>query len=186
MNQKNKIVIISLLIIGGIMSRLLPHPENFSPIAAIGLFAGAYLSNQFAKFLIPLFTLFISDVILNNTIYASYNSGFTVFYDGFYWVYGSFAAVILVGYLILKKISLLNIVISSGLGSILFFIISNFGVWAGTSMYPKSGIGLAACYTAGLPFLGNAICGDLFYTSIIFGVWEFGFKKLFTTKLITN
>ena len=84
MNQNNKIWVVCMLVFGGIFSRLLPHPANFSPIAAIGLFSGVYLTNKYAKYLIPFVALYLSDLILNNTIYAKHGSSFSFFYEGFY------------------------------------------------------------------------------------------------------
>ncbi|MBI3109906.1 hypothetical protein HYZ06_02585 [Candidatus Daviesbacteria bacterium] len=156
MNLKLAAVTIVLL---GVFSRLLPHPPNFSPITALALFGGAYLPKKFA--FLPLLALLISD-----------------FFIGFYgidmlYVYGSFGLVGLIG-LWLKNNKKPILVISSALSSsVLFFLITNFGVWAPpNNWYPYTFAGLMQSYTLAIPFFRNTLLGDLVWTVSLFGGYE--------------
>ena len=154
------------------VSRLVPFlPDNFSPLAAIGLFGAAYFSRRPLLLAVPFAALFLSDLFLNNVIYSQFYEGF-VFITS-WWIYAAFALVMLAGYGLLRKnVTPLRVVGASLSGSLLFFLVSNFSTWAETTMYPKTAAGLAACYTAGLPFLQNTLVGDLFFCSVMFGVYE--------------
>lgn len=161
---------VALLILLAALSRLLPHPSNFAPIAGMGLFGAAYFSNKYHAFLIPFIAYWISDLILDNLIYAQY-------YDGFQWfgspaVYISFALIIVLGFVLLKKVSVVNLIIAGLSSSVLFFLITNFGSWLGSPLYTKTFDGLIACYVAGIPFFWNTLAGDLFYITILFGSYE--------------
>ena len=154
------------------LSRLVPFlPDNFSPLAAIGLFGAAYFSRRPLLLAVPFAALFLSDLFINNVIYSQFYEGF-VFITS-WWIYSAFALVMLAGYgLLRKKVGPVRVVGASLSGSLLFFLITNFSVWAETAMYPKTAVGLVACYTAGLPFLQNTLVGDLFFCSVMFGVYE--------------
>lgn len=143
----------------GVLTRLLPHHPNIAPITALCLFGGAYLPKKFA--FLPLLALLISD-----------------YFIGFYgismlYVYGSFAFIALIG-LWLKKHKRVGFVLGSSLfSSVLFFIITNFGVWAPPSnWYPHTLNGLIQSYTMAIPFFRNTILGDLGYTVVLFGGYE--------------
>ena len=99
---------------------------NFTPIGAMGLFAGAYFSQRGKALFFPLLTLFISDMVINNVIYGG-QYGFI--YDGWYWVYGIFALVVLLGNVLLKKVSLKNIVVASIAAAVTHWVLSDFTVW---------------------------------------------------------
>ncbi len=149
-----------MLIVLAVISRLLPHPANFAPITAISLFSGAYLDKKLA-FIIPLIALLFSDLFL-----------------GFYgtemiFVYGSFVLVVLIGEGIKKHKNVLTIFLGTISASLLFYLITNFGVWVVTNIYPKDFSGLFQSYIAGLPFFRNTFFGDLFYTASLFGGYEF-------------
>lgn len=161
-------VVIAIILIAG-LSRLFPV-VNFSPIAAMGLFGGAYLSKRWLALTLPLLAVWFSDVLLNNTIYAHMNDGFTFFYEGWAWQYGAYLAITVLGIVMFKKgISGIKVLGSSLLASGVFFLLSNFGVWASGLLYPLSIEGLLACYAAGIPFLKGTIIGDLFYSGVLFG-----------------
>src|SRR5699024_7294073 len=129
------------------LSRLLPHPYNFSPIAGMALLAGSVIADKKWAFIFPLAALFISDLC------------FALFTNipGFYGIsqlinYGAFVLIIVLGMLFIKKIKLKNIVLTSLTASVLFFIISNFGTWAtagGIPPYTADGAGLLNTYILG-------------------------------------
>jgi hypothetical protein len=168
----NKLAILTGIILTAALTRLLPHPMNFSPIAAMALFGGAYFGKRTTALFIPLAALWFSDLVLNNTVYDSFYEGFTWITPSFYWSYGVFALLALTGTYFLQKPTATRVMGSSLGASFLFFFVSNFGVWLESGMYPKTATGLAACYAAGLPFLNNTIMGDLVYTSILFGAYH--------------
>ncbi len=164
--------VLTLLVLLAAFSRLLPHPPNFAPIGAMALFGAAYLSKKYFAFIIPIASMWLSDLVLNNIVYGQYFDHFVWAYQGFYWTYGAFIVIGLIGFALLKKIKIQNILLASLLASISFFIISNFGVWTSGTMYPKTFSGLITCYSAGLPFLKNTFMGDMVYSGILFGVFE--------------
>ncbi|MBK8414337.1 MAG: hypothetical protein IPL22_07350 [Bacteroidetes bacterium] len=153
------------------LSRLLPHEMNFTPIGAIALFAGTYISDRKQAFLLPLITLLISDILLQ----VVNGSGF---YRDMIFVYGSFALVTGLGFMLRGREQRQTIMVASLISSILFFLITNFGTWLMYDMYPKSAAGLLSCYVAGIPFFKGTIMGDLFYNLALFGTfalakWKF-------------
>ena len=172
-----------LLLLMAALSRLIPHPPNFSPIGAMSLFGAAYFSRKHFAILLPIAAMWIRDLIINNVVYAEYFDGFVFFYQGFYWTYSAFIVIAIAGFLMLKRIKVQNIIAASLLASLLFFLISNFGVWASGTMYPKSLEGLMACYAAGLPFLKNTLAGDLVYSGVLFGAFEYAKYKIPALKM---
>jgi hypothetical protein len=139
--------------------RLIPHPPNFAPIAAMALFGGAYFNKKSFAFIIPLAALFLSDIVIGIYSYA-------------WMVYLSFALIVVLGIVMLKKVSLKNLIFASVVASVSFFAITNFGVWALGTLYPKTPAGLMASYTAAIPFFRYSLIGDLFFVGVIFGVYE--------------
>lgn len=159
MSNKDKIIAVIILIAVGISYRLFPHPPNFAPVAAISLFSGFYFRRHFV--LIPLVIMLISDIFIG-------------FYD---WklmavVYFSFVLVSFIGILMRKNKSVLALIGCSLTGSVLFFILTNFAVWALGQWYPHNFQGLIECYVMAIPFFKNTLMGDLFYSSVIFGCYE--------------
>lgn len=153
-------VLAVLFLIIGVSFRILPHPPNFSPIIAIALFGGVYFFRRTAVFL-PIAVLLISDIFLG-------------FYDIKLMavVYLSFILCVLLGKLIKKHKNLYTVLGSSLLGSLIFFTLTNFSVWAFYNWYPKTLSGLVECYAMGLPFFKNSLLGDLFFVAIFFGAYE--------------
>ena len=147
-------------IAAAIILRLIPHLPNFAPIAALALFGGTYLNKKYAL-LVPILAMLISDSII----------GFASFWVTFS-VYFSFLLIGLLGIWLRKHKTLANVIGVTLLGSVLFYLITNFAVWALTPWYPKNWAGLSQCYIFALPFFRNTILGDLFYVSTMFGLFE--------------
>jgi hypothetical protein len=173
MNQ-TRTIIISLLVIG-IGSRLIPHYPNFTALGAISLFGAAFAGRRSVAIILPLLVMLISDMILNNLVYAAaYPSEFsqvTFFYKGALWTYAALAIIVLFGYRLFRNGIGMPKVFAGAIGSAtIFFLISNFGVWAMSTAYPVNLSGLLACYAAGLPFLVNQMLGDMFFSMALFGV----------------
>jgi len=151
--------VLTLMVFIAAFVRLLPHPPNFAPIAAMALFGGAYFSKKTFAFIIPLAAMFLTDMIIGIYSYA--------------WiVYLSFAVIVVLGIVMLKKVSVKNLILASVTASVSFFAITNFGVWALGTLYPKTPAGLMASYTAAIPFFQNSLIGDLFFVGVMFGVYE--------------
>jgi hypothetical protein len=148
-----------LLVVAAAFSRLLPHPANFTAIAAIALFGGVYLEKRFA-FVVPILAMLISDYFIG-------------FYSGMYWVYGSFVLIGLIGLWLKNHKKPLYILGGTFAGSILFFVITNFGVWMTPgSIYAPTWAGLVECYVAAIPFFRNTVGGDFFFVAVMFGSYE--------------
>ncbi|MEC8402861.1 MAG: DUF6580 family putative transport protein [Bacteroidota bacterium] len=143
----NKNVFLVSLIFFAILSRFLPHPPNFTPIAAIALLSSKGFDNRWVVFLIPIVSLFISDLFIG--LHATIP-----------FVYISFILIALLG-LYVKKINIVSVLLSSTI----FFLVSNFGVWL--LYYPISAEGLVQCYTLALPFFFNTVLGDLVYGALL-------------------
>ena len=174
MNMRFSVIV--LLIFLAAMSRLLPHPPNFAPVCAMALLGAAYFTQRYWAFIIPIVSMWISDLILNNVVYGQNFDGFVWFYTGSLFTYGAFALIVLLGMFTLKNVRIPTLFASALGASVIFFIVSNFGVWFLGGMYPKDLGGLMACYAAGIPFFHNAVLGDLFYTTVLFGAFALGVR----------
>ncbi|MBN4049631.1 hypothetical protein JYT36_00220 [Bacteroidales bacterium AH-315-N07] len=150
------------------LSRLLPHPPNFTPIAAMALFGGAYFMNKKWSFGVPIMAMIISDLGL---VWIMNYEFFIVMRVV---IYGCFILITLIGFLLRGRVKIINVVLASLAGSILFFIITNFAVWAGGhgNFYPISMSGLIQCYATAIPFFRNTLLGDLVYVGVLFGAFE--------------
>ena len=152
-----RIIVILSAIAAAAALRLVPHPPNFTPIGAMALFSGAYLGRRgVIAFAAPLGALLLSDAILG-------------FYSGMAVNYLAVALIVLLGGAALHNISPLRLLGTALAASLLFFTVSNLGVWASSGMYPLTASGLAACYLAAIPFFQNTLAGDLFYSGLLFG-----------------
>ncbi len=137
-------------------ARLLPHPPNFTPVTAAALFGGACLPRRWQAFLVPLLAFFVSDLVLG-------------FHDQMPGVYGGMLLIAALGRTLRDRRRPLPIATSALFGSVIFFVTSNFGVWAAGWLYPRTGPGLTLCFAAAIPFFGPALLGDLLYTAALFG-----------------
>ena len=156
MDNKARLLALVVAIFAAAAMRLVPHPPNFAPIAAMALFSGAYLPQRPIAFLAPLAALFLSDLVLG-------------FYPELIFVYLSVAATVLIGWLVSKRKTVLRVGAAALASSILFYVVTNFGVWLLADFYPKTLAGLAACYVAAIPFFQNTLAGDLVFTALLFG-----------------
>jgi Family of unknown function (DUF6580) len=162
--KKIRFTILAGMILIATASRLIPHPPNFTPMAALALFGGASFADRRAAFFTPLAGLLLSDLVLG-------------FYAMTPVVYGSFALVVCLGFWLRRRQNLLRLAVASVAGAVLFFILTNFGVWALGTLYPKNMIGLADCYIAAIPFFWNTLSSDLFYSALLFGGLKLAEKR---------
>lgn len=154
--QQNHWVIFGLILLG-VVSRLVPHPWNTTPLMAISIFAGTYLSKRWG-ILLPLITVIASDAILgwHSTM-------------AFSWL--AFTLTGMLAWWIRPNPSAGRIFAASIAGSLIFFFVTNFGVWAVGGLYAHTQQGLQACFIAGIPFYRNTLVGDLVFTAVFFGAY---------------
>jgi hypothetical protein len=152
-------------------------PNNFAPMSSIALFGGAKYRRALALFL-PLVVIWCSDLLIDYCYFGK----FIWFYPGCYWQYLSYMVMAMGGYYFLQKTTTLRIFGCAISSSLLFFAISNFGVWTEGVWYPHTLSGLLHCYLAGIPFLPGTFWSDLFYSGILFGTYAL-FTKASTNGL---
>src|SRR6266851_2354404 len=144
-------------------SRLIPHPWNCTPLIAMALFGGGKLDKPWWAVAATLASLALGDLSLG--LFP---------YEGMAWVYGTSVLIVLIGTLLKRRTGVLTTLLATLGSGILFFGVTNFGVWAGGHLYPRTLAGLATCYVAGLPVYRNQLVGDLAYVGALFGLYWFG------------
>lgn len=156
-NLNNRFFLIAGLIILAAITRLIDHPANFSPILAIALFAGATIENKWFALLIPFLAMALSDFIIGFHLISVF-------------VYFSFGIALMIGFYLRNRLKPSNVLLATLTGSVIFFIITNFGSWLTSPMYqPLSFESLTRCYTLAIPFFRNSLLGDLTYVTVLFG-----------------
>ena len=134
-----RLSLVTAMILLAAFSRVIPHMPNFSPLGVIGLFGAAHLNKKWQAFVIPITATWLSDLFIDNVIYAQYYPTFTWFYDGFYWQYGTYILIGLFGVFLLKKVTLPRLLIGSLTSSLIFFLITNLACWSNNPMYSQDG-----------------------------------------------
>jgi hypothetical protein len=170
--QKGLIFAISVIVAGAIF-RFIPHWPNFTPIAAMALFGGAFIGRKHLAFIIPFAAMFLSDIILG-------------FHKDMWAVYVAFGFTVMIGTLLRSNVKLLTVVTASITSSVIFFLLTNFAAWVSSPIYPQSFSGLMQSYIAGLAFFNdgaygfsfflNEIAGSLFYSGVFFGAFALAKK----------
>jgi len=150
---------ILLLILLGLSSRLLPHLPNFTAIGAVAVFAGRYLPKRYAVIL-PLMAMFLSDIII-----GFYSISIIIA------VYAGFVVMVYLGQRT-QNTGWKTVATNTVVGSLIFYLLSNWAVWAFGTMYPHTLAGLTASYYMALPFFRNSLIADMFYTTILVGGYE--------------
>lgn len=146
------------------LSRILPHPLNFTPIGAMALFGGAYFQDKRLAFLVPLLALFVGDIFI----------GFHILVPV---IYFCFLLNTCIGLYLRNHPGLASLFGATLIASISFFVLSNFGLWAIAGYYPRTLAGLTACYVAAIPYFWNTLAGDMFYVAILFGCFEMAKRR---------
>ena len=170
MKKSNSIYILMILLSG--MFRLIPHPWNFTPIMAICILSGYKIKPISLSITLPILTIFMGDLIIG-------------MYEGIGWVYLSYILIVGCGLFMKKKHSFTTKTLIIITGPSIFFLVSNFGVWVGSNMYPITINGLFSCYIAAIPFFKNTLAGTLFYTGIFLvftKYYEYKTFKIIRTK----
>jgi hypothetical protein len=172
------ILIFALILLAAAL-RVAPHPWNFTPVGAIALFSGAMVRDRRLAFPFPVLVMLVTDAIIGFNKLSPL-------------VYASFLLSVLIGRAIVgarfsasqrakreshsdlanaRTRTLPRVAAATFLGSLQFFLITNFGVWAFLNTYPRTAAGLAACYLAGVPLFWNTLAGDTVYTALLFGAF---------------
>ena len=154
------LAVCGVLLVLGVAGRVLPHVENFTPVAAIALFAGFLFRRRLVAAAVPLAIMAVSDAFLGPT-----PLGLKIT------VYGAFLFPLVFAPLLRKRLSPVRIGGSALIAALFFYVATNFAVWLGTAFYPQTLGGLLACYGAGLPFLAKKLLGDLLWSGAIFGTY---------------
>jgi hypothetical protein len=144
------------LVVAAAASRLLPHPPNVTPVAALALFGGAHFSSRWQAYVVPLAAMLLSDLVIGWHPLAPV-------------VYLSLALAVPIGMWVGRRLTATRVVAGALGASVLFYLITNFAVWAQGALYPRTASGLLAAYVAALPFFRNTVAGDLVYSAILFG-----------------
>lgn len=156
MTLRPRLLALTVMVAAAALARLIPHAPNFTPIAALALFGGAKFDDRRLAFAVPAAAMLLSDLVLG--LHSSLPA-----------VYLAFALVVCLGLALRGRERLLTVGGAVLAGSVAFFLITNFAVWAMGSMYPKTAQGLVACYIAAIPFFRNELAGDAFYGLLLFG-----------------
>lgn len=162
-NIKLDIFPISLILILA-FSRLLPHPPNFTPIIAAAMLSAYFFRNIYVSLLVLIISMILSDLIIG-------------FYSNYFLVYFSLLLIVVIFSKIIKKINFKNLFLYGIFSSLIFFIITNFGVWAFGSLYEKNLFGLINCYILAIPFFTNTVFSTIFYSYTAFFLYNINIKK---------
>ncbi len=167
--MRAKIITLVAIIFGIAMFRLLPHPPNVSPVAAMALFGGAYFVDKRMAFIVPFVALLLSDLIIG-------------LHSTMVFVYAGVALTVFIGMKIQSNIKPVTVAFSAVAASVLFFLLTNFGVWVTGGLYPISIDGLMQAYVAGIPFFQNSLLGNLAFIAVMFGGFSLLQNKFFSLQ----
>lgn len=158
-----EVIFLPLIIIAfGAFLRLIPHPANIAPIAAMALFGGVYFNKKYAL-IIPILAMIVSDIFLG-------------FSPSTPLVYASFLISGIIGLWLRNHKNTPNVLGASIISSIIFFLLTNFNFWYATSLYPKTIDGMIQAYVMAIPFFRNTLIGDLIFVGLFFGSYEIALR----------
>tara|TARA_B100000575_G_scaffold294386_1_gene310008 strand:- start:2816 stop:3322 length:507 start_codon:yes stop_codon:yes gene_type:complete len=160
----NSNFLITIFVIIGVATRIIPHPPNLTALGAVALFGGALYFDKKISLIIPIIILAISDFILGFQMNIS--------------VYFSFLLIVFLGFNLRNKLSFKNIISYSISSGLIFYAVTNFFVFLGSTYYSQDIYGLVLCYTLALPFLANTILGNLLYSLALFYSFKYVHKKI--------
>ena len=158
LDLKKEIFPIGLILILA-LSRLIPHPDNFTPIIALAIMGSHFFKSINFSYLVVLFSMLIADFFIG-------------FYSHMLFVYLSLFLIILIFFKISKKMNYKNLFIFGFFGSVIFFLISNFGVWVAGNLYEKNMNGLLECYFMAIPFFKNTLISTLIFSYLALIIYK--------------
>ena len=165
-NRVRSFIIISFISI--LISRLIPHPPNFTTSIAIAFYLPALFGYKYM--IIALAAFILSDLVIGL-------HGLLIF---------TWSSIILIGFFS-KYFKNFYLRILGVVGScIIFYLVSNFGVWFLSGTYTNDMSGLITCYFMGLPFLQNSLLSSLAVAILIEFIISMNFAKTYITKINTN
>ena len=167
--NKRSLALAGLIVLAA-LSRFLPHPANFAPLTALAVFGAIRFRSRWAGVIVPLLAYMLSDLAIELQYRLGQSSQWGI-YKGMWVNYVIIAIIALMSSFARGTRSPLTIGATTLTGSVVFFLLSNFAVWVGSTSYPHTMAGLAQCYAAGVPFFRNTMLGDLTYAGALFGVW---------------
>jgi len=171
--MKSRTLVLVGLVLVAALSRLVPHLPNCTALGALAVFGAAYFRPRWLAFAVPLAAWFLSDVALEFTYRFGLLGGWLANSRGFYsnmWVvYATITLIAALAMILQRKRSLLTTSASVLAGSLIFFVITNFAVWVGSTLYPQTAAGLVTCYTAAIPFFHYTMLGDVCFATALFG-----------------
>lgn len=180
--SKKTILISGLFILFGALSRLFTFLPNFSALESLALFGGAYIAMRHLAILIPLAAMFLSDLIINNTIARPFfpdHQGLVILSEYMVWNTIAIVLIVLFGRAFLKKVNLLNGVMGILGATAIFWIVSNFGSWVSPrSLFPMTFAGLIENFVVAIPFLKNSLLGNFAFGLVLFGSYELLSKSM--------
>jgi len=146
------------ILVLGVLSRVLLHIPNFTPVIAIALFSGVYFEKKQA-IILPLILFALSDLIIG-------------FHNTMFFTWGSMLLIVSIGFW-LRQHKNVSMIFAASVGSaILFFLVSNLGVWMTGELYSRTLAGLTECFVMAVPFFKTTLLSTLIYTAIFFGSYE--------------
>ena len=157
-NIKNYFLPISLILVLS-FTRLIPHPWNFTPMLAAGIFSGFYFKQFFLGLFVVIFSMFLGDLYLG-------------FHETMFFTYISLAITVALG-LLIKRLKFTEILFSSLASSVCFFLVTNFGAWMTLDMYVKDFNGLISSYILAVPFFHNTLISTFLYLLLFKIIFEF-------------
>ena len=161
-NLKDYFLPICLIIVLS-FSRLIPHPWNFTPVLAMGIFSGFYFKNFILGSFIVIFSMFIGDLFLG-------------FHSTMFFTYTSLIIAVVLG-LFINKFKFTEILFYGLASSVCFFLVTNFGAWLTLEMYEKNLAGLFQSYVLAIPFSHNTLISNLFYLIVLKLLFTFIVKE---------
>ncbi len=159
------ILVFAVLIALTIACRLLPHPPNFTPAAAVALFAGFFFGRRVVALVVVLAAMALSDLIIGAYDYRIMAA-----------VYAAFMFPVFLRSLLRRRLNPLTCCGSAVACSVVFFVSTNLAVWIFSGMYAPTLGGLGTCFAAALPFFRYTLCGDLFWTATLFGSYAIALR----------
>ena len=157
--QAGILYVLPVIVLAAAAMRMVPHPPNLTPLAAVALFAGSYCRSRIVAIIVPLVAMLLSDLVLG-------------FHATMPFVYASYMAIAMMGIALGQSRSMFTVLFAAVAASVLFFVVSNCGCWLLGGLYPKTWAGLISCYVAAIPFFQYTIAGDLFFCAILFGSYR--------------
>ena len=169
-SNRDIILTFCLLITAAALYRAMPDRIwGFAPHIAMAIFGGSILKDRRLSFGLPLFSLFLSDIIYH-ILYLNGLTPISGFYSGQWINYLMIGSLTIIGFFV-RSSSPVQVGVASLLGPMLYFLMSNFSVWIGGGGFqrPRTFSGLLQCYADGLPFLQTSVYGTMFFSALLFG-----------------